>query len=54
VKGVDEVGVRFACRGVRSRGGRRSEIEVDSKRRGLRHVLLLTDIYIVYWNSYAV
>jgi len=37
VKGVDEVGVRFVCRGVRSGGDRRSEIEVDPKRRGLRH-----------------
>jgi len=37
VKGVEEVGVRFACRGARSRGDRRSEIEVDPKRRGLRH-----------------
>ena len=37
VKGVDEVGVRFACRGARSRGEERSEIEVDPKRRGLRH-----------------
>jgi len=34
VKGEDEVGVRFACRGARSRGDRRSEIEVDPKRRG--------------------
>ena len=37
VKGVDEVGVRFSCRGARSRGDRRGEIEVDPKRRGLRH-----------------
>ena len=37
VKGVEEVGVGFACRGARSRGDRRSEIEVDPKRRGLRH-----------------
>ena len=37
VKGVDELGVRVACRGARSRGDRRSEIEVDPKRRGLRH-----------------
>ena len=37
VNGVDEVGVRFACRGARSRGDRRSQIEVDPKRRGLRH-----------------
>jgi hypothetical protein len=29
VKGVEEVGVRFACRGARSRGDSRSEIEVD-------------------------
>jgi hypothetical protein len=36
VKGVEEVGVGFACRGARSRGDRRSEIEVDPKRRGLR------------------
>jgi len=35
VKGVDEVGVGFACRGARGRGDRRSEIEVDPKRRGL-------------------
>jgi len=28
VKGVDEVGVRVACREARSRGVRRSEIEV--------------------------
>jgi len=32
VKGVEEVGVGFACRGARSRGDRRSEIEVDPKR----------------------
>ena len=37
VKGVEEVSVRFACRGARSRGDRRSEMEVDPKRRGLRH-----------------
>jgi len=37
VKGVDEVGVRFACRGARSRGDRRSDIEVDPKQCGLRH-----------------
>jgi hypothetical protein len=37
VKGVEEVGVGFACRGARSRGDRRSEIEVDPKRRCLRH-----------------
>jgi hypothetical protein len=37
VKGVDEVGVRVECRGARSRGDRRSEIEVDPKCRGLRH-----------------
>ena len=38
VKGVEEVGVGFACRGARSRRDRRSEIEVDPKRRGLRHI----------------
>ena len=37
VKGEEEVGVGFACRGARSRGDRRSEIEVDPKCRGLRH-----------------
>ena len=37
VKGVDELGIRVACRGARSRGDRRSKIEVDPKRRGLRH-----------------
>ena len=37
VKGGDELVVRVACRGARSRGDRRSEIEVDPKRRGLRH-----------------
>jgi len=37
IKSVDEVGVRFACRAARSRGDRGSEIEVDPKRRGLRH-----------------
>ena len=37
VKGVDELGVRVACRGARSGGDRRSEIEVDPKRRCLRH-----------------
>jgi len=35
VKSVEEVGVRFACRGARSRGDRRRKIEVDPKRRGL-------------------
>jgi hypothetical protein len=29
--------VGFACRGARSRGDRRSEIEIDPKRRCLRH-----------------
>jgi hypothetical protein len=37
VMGVEEVGVGFACRGARSRGDRRSEIEFDPKCRGLRH-----------------
>jgi hypothetical protein len=37
VKGVDEVGVRVACRGARSGGDRRSEIEVEPKRGSLRH-----------------
>jgi len=37
VKGVDELGVRVGCRGTRSRRDRRSKIEVDPKRRGLRH-----------------
>jgi len=37
VQGIKEVGVGFACRGARSRGDRRSEIEVDPKRRCLRH-----------------
>ena len=37
VKGVEEVGVLFACRGARSRRDRRSEIEVNPKCRGLRH-----------------
>ena len=37
VKGGDELVVRVACRGARSRGDRRSEIEVDPKRRGLRY-----------------
>jgi hypothetical protein len=29
-KGIEEVGVGFACRGARSRGDRRSEIEVGA------------------------
>ena len=37
VKAVDDVGVRVVCRGARNRGDGRSEIEVDPKRRGLRH-----------------
>ena len=37
IKVVDELGVGVACRGARSRGDRRSKIEVDPKRRGLRH-----------------
>jgi len=37
VKGVDELGVRVVCRGARCREDRRSEIEIDPKRRGLRH-----------------
>jgi len=36
VKGVDELGVRVACRGARSRGDRRSDIAVDPKRRSIR------------------
>jgi len=32
IKVIEEVGVRFACRGTRSRGDRRSEIEVDPPR----------------------
>jgi hypothetical protein len=35
---LPQAGVRFACRGARSRGDRRSEIQVDPMRRGLRHV----------------
>jgi len=35
VKGIVELCVSAACRGVPSRGNRRSEIEVDPKRRGL-------------------
>jgi len=37
VKGVEEVGVRVACRGAQSRGDRRSENGVYPKRSGLRH-----------------
>jgi hypothetical protein len=39
VKDGDELVVRVACRGARSRGDRRSKIEaqVDPKRRGLRY-----------------
>jgi hypothetical protein len=37
VKGGDELVVRVACRVAQSRGDRRSEIEVDPKRRGLRY-----------------
>jgi hypothetical protein len=37
VKGVDELGVRVACRGARSRGDRRSKVEVGTKRRSHRH-----------------
>jgi hypothetical protein len=37
VKCVDELGIRVSCRGARSRGDRRSKIEVDPKRRGLRY-----------------
>ena len=37
VKGVEEVGVGFACRGARSRRNRMGEIEVDPKCRGLRY-----------------
>jgi len=45
VKGEEEVGVRFACKGARSRGDRRSEIEVDPKRCGLRHWQRERDVY---------
>jgi len=37
VKGVEQVGVGFACRGARSTGDRRSEIEVNPKRRHAAH-----------------
>jgi hypothetical protein len=37
VKGVDEAGVRVACRGARSRGDRRSKIVFYPKCSGLRH-----------------
>ena len=37
VKGVHELGVRVACRGPRSRGDRRSKIEVEPKYSSLRH-----------------
>jgi hypothetical protein len=36
--------VGVACRGPRSRGDRRSEIEVDPKRRGLRHCSDMADL----------
>jgi hypothetical protein len=47
VKVVDEVEVRVACRGVRSRGDRRSEIEVDPKRRGLLLKRLLVPTFCI-------
>ena len=37
VESVDVLGVRVACRGARSRGDRRGKIEMDPKRRSLRH-----------------
>jgi len=40
VKGVDELGLRVACRGARSRGNRRSKVEVAPKRCSLRHDML--------------
>jgi hypothetical protein len=44
--------VGFACRGARSRGDRRSEIEVDPKCRGLRHDVSVTaTLYIVFFYS---
>jgi hypothetical protein len=47
-EGVEEVGVGFACRGSRSRGDRRREIEVDPKRRGLRHDMSNLGAYFLY------
>ena len=37
VKGIEMMGVLIAGRGARERGGRRLEVEVDSKRRGPGH-----------------
>ena len=37
VKGVDDVGVRVACRGTWSRGDQRGKIVVEPKRRNCRH-----------------
>jgi hypothetical protein len=48
VRGVDEVGIRVACRGARSGGDRRSEIEVAPKRRGLRHYMTDLGAYFLY------
>jgi hypothetical protein len=59
VTGVEEASVGFACRGARSRGDSRSEIEVDPKRRGLRHDtssdmhthIIYTYIYLYIWGE---
>ena len=37
VKGIEKMSVLDACRGARERGGRRLEVEVDSKRRSPSH-----------------
>ena len=37
VKGVDVIGVRIAGRGVRDRGDRREEVEINPNRRSLSH-----------------
>ena len=37
VKGIEKMGMLGAGRGARERGGRRLEVEVNSKRRGPSH-----------------
>ena len=37
VKGIEKMSMLGAGRGARERGGRRLEVEVNSKRRGPRH-----------------
>ena len=43
VKGIEKMSILGAGRGARERGGRRLEVEVNSKRRSPGHVISCSD-----------